>query len=123
NDSTLPEFIPKARFSDRCLPEVAIDPPSDYDDAARESIAVHLALNELAPGKVTMRWAVERGRGLWIEPTADGAAIPLEAGLARSGQVVGEVPYDDRAIPLVRPLTTAPQVPERDVQPSSNGRL
>ena len=123
NDSPLPEFIPKALFSDLCLPEVAIEPPSDYDDAARESIAVHLALNELAPGKVTMRWAVERGRGLWIEPTADGAAIPLEAGLARSGQVVGEVPYHDRAIPLVRPLTTAPQVPERDVQPSSNGRL
>jgi hypothetical protein len=123
NDSPLPEFIPKALFSDLCLPEVAIDPPRDYDDAARESIAVHMALNELAPGKVTMRWAVERGRGLWIEAAADGTAIPLEDGLARSGQVIGEVAYDDRAIPLVRPLITAPQVPEREVQPSSNGRL
>lgn len=123
NDSPLPEFIPKALFSDLCLPEVAIDPPPGYDAAARESIAVHMALNELAPGKVTMRWAVERGRGLWIEPAADGAAIALEAGLARNGQVIAEVPYEEGSIALVRPLTTAPQVPERDVQSSSKGRL
>ena len=123
NDSPLPEFIPKALFSDLCLPEVAIDPPTGYDDAARESIAVHMALNELAPGKVTMRWAVERGRGLWIEPAADGAAIALEDGLVRSGLVIGEVPCDDRAIPLVRPLVIAPVVPEPAVQSSSNGRL
>jgi hypothetical protein len=123
NDSPLPEFIPKALFSDLCLPEVAIDPPSDYDDAARVSIAVHMALNELAPGKVTMRWAVERGRGLWIEPAADGTPIALEGGLARSGQVIAEVPCDNYAIPLVRPLVAAPLVPEPDVQPSSNSRL
>ncbi len=122
-DSPLPEFIPKALFSDLCLPEVAIDPPSGYDDAARESIAVHMALNELAPGKVTMRWAVERGRGLWIEPAPDGTPIALEDGLARSGQVIAEVPCDEQAIPLVRPLITAPRVPERNVQSSSNGRL
>ncbi|GAA0426064.1 hypothetical protein Acor_54690 [Acrocarpospora corrugata] len=123
NDSPLPEFIPKALFSDLCLPEVAINPPSDYDEAARESIAVHMALNELAPGKVTMRWAVERGQGLWIEPASDGAAVALEEGLARSGQIIGEVPSDHESVPLVRPLITAPQVPERAVQPSSNGRL
>lgn len=123
NDSPLPEFIPKALFSDLCLPEVAIEPPSDYDEAARESIAVYMALNELAPGKVTMRWAVERGQGLWIEPAPDGAAVALERGLARSGQIIGEVPGDQGLVPLVRPLITAPIVPERGVQPSSNGRL
>ncbi|MEU7800673.1 protein DpdJ [Micromonospora arborensis] len=124
NDSPLPEFIPKALFSDLCLPEVAIEPPPAYDEAARESIAVHMALNELAPGKVTMRWAVERGRGLWVEPAIDGDAVPLEQGLARSGDIIGEVPDDQgELLPLVRPLITAPQVPDREVQPSSNGRL
>jgi hypothetical protein len=123
NDSPLPEFIPKALFSDLCLPEVAIEPPSDYDEAARESIAVHLALNELAPGKVTMRWAVQRGRGLWIEPVSDGAAVALEEGFARSGRIIAEVPGDHGPLPLVRPLITAPRVPDPAVQPSSNGRL
>ncbi|MEV8504472.1 protein DpdJ [Actinoplanes sp. NPDC051475] len=123
NDSPLPEFIPKALFSDLCLPEVAIDPPPGYDQAANESIAVHMALNELAPGKVTMRWAVDRGLGLWIEPADDGAPIALEDGLARDALVIGEVPGDDGALSLVRPLITAPQVPKPEVQPSSNGRL
>ncbi|MEU4776676.1 protein DpdJ [Micromonospora sp. NPDC023633] len=123
NDSPLPEFIPKALFSDLCLPEVAIEPPPSYDEAARESIAVHMALNELAPGKVTMRWAVERGRGLWIEPAPDGQAVALELGLAQCGDVIGEVSDDHGTLPLVRPLVTAPQVPDPEVQSSSNGRL
>ncbi|WP_433552562.1 protein DpdJ [Micromonospora zamorensis] len=123
NDSPLPEFIPKALFSDLCLPEVAIAPPPDYDQAANESIAVHMALNELAPGKVTLRWAVARGLGLWIEPAEDGTPVALEVGLARDGLIIGEVTGDYGPLPLVRPLITAPQVPEREVQPSSNGRL
>ncbi|MFF4625417.1 protein DpdJ [Nonomuraea jabiensis] len=122
NDSPLPEFIPKALFNDLCLPEVAIDPPADYGEAARESLAVHMALNELAPGKVTMRWAVENGQGLWIEPASDGAAVPLEEGLARTGQVIGEVPSQQGPVPLVRPHITAPKISE-EVQPSSTGRL
>lgn len=123
NDSPLPEFIPKALFSDLCLPEVAISAPPGYDQAANESIAVQMALNELAPGKVTMRWAVERGRGLWINPAADGAPVALEEGLAHEGLVIGEVAGDSGPIPLVRPLITAPQVPPPEVQPSSIGRL
>ncbi|HEY2196308.1 MAG TPA: protein DpdJ [Mycobacterium sp.] len=122
-DSPLPEYIPKALFSDLCLPEVAIDPPTAYDDAARESIGVTVALNELAPGNVTMRWAVKRTKGLWIEPADDGTAIALEGGLAHSGQIIADIPCGDRVVPLVRPLITAPKVPDIDVQPSSNGRL
>lgn len=123
DDSPLPEFIPKALFSDLCLPEVAIEPPSGYDEAARESLAVYMALNELAPGKVTMRWAVERGKGLWIPPADDGGAVAVEDGIARVSEIIGEVPADAGLLPLVRPLITAPVVPTSDVRPSSNGRL
>jgi Helicase conserved C-terminal domain len=123
DDSPLPEFIPRALFSDLCLPEVAIEPPAAYDAAARESLPVYMALNELAPGKVTMRWAVERGQGLWIPPADDGHAIALEDNIAGVHQLIGQVPGEAGMVPLVRPLITRPVVPEKDVQPSSNGRL
>ncbi|WP_329106896.1 protein DpdJ [Micromonospora sp. NBC_01699] len=122
-DSPLPDFIPKALFSDLCLPEVAIEPPVGYDAAARESLAVFMALNELAPGKVTMRWAVERGKGLWIPPADDGGSVAVEEGIARVNQLIGEVKVKGQVLPLIRPLITAPVVPEPDVRPSSNGRL
>ncbi len=123
DDSPLPEFIPRALFSDLCLPEVAIEPPATYDAAARESLPVYMALNELAPGKVTMRWAVERGHGLWIPPADDGHAIALEDNLADVHQLIGQVPGEAGLVPLIRPLITRPVVPDKDVQPSSNGRL
>jgi hypothetical protein len=123
DDSPLPEFIPKALFSDLCLPEVAIEPPAGYDVAAKESLPVYMALNELAPGKVTMRWAVERDRGLWIPPADDGGTIAVEENIAQVHQLIGDVTVDGVRIPLIRPLVTKPLVPDREVRPSSNGRL
>lgn len=123
DDSPLPEFIPKALFSDLCLPEVAITPPTGYDKTAETSIAVGMALNELAPGKVTLRWAVRATRGLWIKPTTDGDALALEDNLAHAGDVLRSVPFDHGEALLIRPRITAPTVPEPDIQPSSNGRL
>ena len=72
----LPEFIPSTLFSDLALPEVEVEPPDDYDPAAETSLAVGMALNELAPGKVTLRWAVQKVRGLWIEVPAIGRGGP-----------------------------------------------
>jgi superfamily II DNA or RNA helicase len=123
DDSPLPEFIPKALFGDLCLPEVAIKAPEDYDEAANVSVAVQLALNELAPGKVTLRWAVQKTTGLWVPPEPDGHAVALEAHLARSGEVLRAVPHSSGDLLLVRPLVTTPVKPDPDVQPSSNGRL
>ncbi|MBS2963831.1 DEAD/DEAH box helicase [Actinocrinis puniceicyclus] len=122
-DSPLPEFIPKALFSDLCLPEVAIKPQEEYDKSANTSIPVGMALNELAPGKVTLRWAVHSTRGLWVQPAADGGTLALEDGLAHHGEVLRSVPQEGGEALLVRPLITAPKVPRGDIQPTSNGRL
>lgn len=122
-DSPLPEFIPKALFSDLCLPEVAIDPPEDYDDAAKTTLGVQQALSELAPGKVTLRWAVTDRRGLWIPPAPDGQAIELSIHLAHQGEIIDSVFTEDGNRDLVRPYITSPVIPDNDVEPSSNGRL
>jgi hypothetical protein len=122
-DSPLPEFIPKALFSDLCLPEVAIEPKDDYDPAANVSIAVQLALNELAPGKMTLRWAVNTSKGLWIAPAPDGQSVALESGLAKAGNHLRTVSRDGDDIPLIRPLIMTPETSPRDIKTTSNGRL
>ena len=122
-DHPLPEFIPRSLFSDLCLPEVTINPPAGYDPAAETSLPVAMALNELAPGRVTLRWAVRKVRGLWIPPPISGSALDLDDSLAPGGEVLREVPGRDGPVPLVRPVGVAPVVPEQGVLDSSNGRL
>lgn len=118
----LPEFIPPTLFSDLELPEVQIEPPADYDRAAETSIAIAMALNELTPGKVTLRWAVRKVKGLWIEPSADGD-VALEDGLASEGTVLTRVAGPNGVLPLVRPTVIRPTWQPVQVRPSSNGRL
>lgn len=122
-DHPLPEFIPRSLFSDLCLPEVTIHPPDGYDPAAETSLPVAMALNELAPGRVTLRWAVRKVRGLWIPPPAYGSPLDLDEHLAPGGEVLREVPGLDGSVPLVRPVAVQPVVPEQGVLDSSNGRL
>jgi hypothetical protein len=118
----LPEFIPSTLFSDLALPEVEVDPPAGYDAAADTSLPAGMGLSELAPGKVTLRWAVQKIRGLWIEAPASGA-LDLDLGLAPDGEVITHVPTADGAIPIVRPITIRPTVPPAEILPSSNGWL
>ncbi|GAA2666309.1 protein DpdJ [Actinoplanes palleronii] len=119
----LPEFIPPTLFSDLELPEVDIEPPQNYDQAADTSIAVAVALGELAPGRVTLRWAVQKVRGLWIEPGSAGV-LELSDGLAAEAEILTSVPgLDNTAVPLVRPRTIRPTVPPPEVRPQSSGRL
>jgi hypothetical protein len=118
----LPEFIPPTLFSDLELPEVEVDPPIGYDPAADTSIPVGMALNELAPGKVTLRWAVRKVRGLWVEAPVSGA-LELDNGLAPGGEVITHVSTTDGPVPVVRPVSIRPTVPPPNVRPSSNGRL
>ena len=122
-DHPLPEFIPRSLFSDLCLPEVAVYPPKDYDRAAETSLAVAMALGELAPGRVTLRWAVRKVRGLWVPPPSEGSTLVLEERLAPGGEVLREVPGPGGPLPLVRPVRVEPLVPEANVLNSSNGRL
>ena len=118
----LPEFIPLNLFSDLELPEIEVQPPEDYDPAAETSIGVAMGLAELAPGKVTLRWAVDKVRGLWVEPP-QGDTLALEAGLAKHGEVITQVSMGGVSIPVVRPFVVAPTVPPAQVRPTSNGRL
>ena len=59
----LPEFVPRNLFSDLSLPEVRIIiPPADVNsDERTDTMPVLQALNQLAPGRVTRRFAFERG--------------------------------------------------------------
>ena len=112
----LPEFIPSTLFSDLALPEVEITPPADYDPAADTSLPAGMALNELAPGKVTLRWAVQKVRGLWIEVPESGV-LDLDAGLAPDGEVVTSVPAPDGPVPVIRPVTVHPVKPDAGYPP------
>jgi len=122
-DAPLPEFIPRSLFSDLCLPEVTIDPPEGYDPAADTAMPVMQALNELAPGRVTLRWAVKKVKGLWIEP-ASGGELDLEMQVAPTAEVLGEVMgLAGDPVPLVRPTSMRPATPDAVTLASSNGFL
>ena len=118
----LPEFIPSTLFSDLALPEVEIMPPAGYDAAADTSLPAGMVLNELAPGKVTLRWAVQKVSGLWIGVPESGV-LDLDAGLAPDGEVVTSVLATDGLVPVVRPVTVHPVKPDGDIRPTSNGWL
>lgn len=59
----LPDFVPRNLFSDLSLPEVrVIIPPATVNHEERiEQMPVLQALNQLVPGRVTRRFAHERG--------------------------------------------------------------
>jgi DEAD/DEAH box helicase/Helicase conserved C-terminal domain len=119
----LPEYIPPNLFSDLALPEVEVAPPADYDPAAETSLAVAMALNELAPGKVTLRWAVQKVKGLWIEVPSSGV-VDLDAGMAPNGEQLLKAPRSDGGtVQVIRPLTMRPDKPPADIRPTSNGWL
>ena len=113
----LPEYIPPNLFSDLALPEVEIEPPDDYDPAAETSLAVGMALNELAPGKVTLRWAVQKVKGLWIEVPPSGV-VDLDARMAPGGEELLQVPAPGRHCPGDPPA----HYPPRQASPVTSGR-
>jgi hypothetical protein len=122
-DHPLPEFLPANLFSDLALPEIRIAPPEGYDKAADAEEAVFLVLNELAPGNVTLRYAVWKTKGLWIDPGEDGR-LDITESLVKDVDVVTQLELPDgRSVEVLRPFTVYPQVPARDVQSTSKGRL
>lgn len=72
NKSPLPEFIPSTLFSDLALPEVQLL-GGPYEDVA---LPVLQALNEMAPGKVSLRL----DDALWIGLTQEELAADLASG-------------------------------------------
>lgn len=118
----LPEFIPSTLFSDLALPEVQVDPPAGYDPAADTPLPAGMALSELAPGKVTLRWAVQKVGGLWIEAPASGI-LDLDTGLAPDGDVLIDVPTPQGPVSVIQPVSMRPDRPPPEIRPTSNGWL
>lgn len=77
----LPDFIPRNLFSDLNLPEVQVLIPAATvrHEARAEGMPIVQALQQLAPGRVTRRFAFERG-GLshWAPIAFDGAFQQIE---------------------------------------------
>lgn len=74
NYHPLPDFVPRNLFSDLSLPEVQVMlPPASKNDIARqEALPIIQALQQLAPGRVTRRFAFERGALChWVEIDVD----------------------------------------------------
>lgn len=59
----LPDFVPRSLFNDLSLPEVRVNiPPATINHDARvEQMPILQALNQFVPGRVTRRFAHERG--------------------------------------------------------------
>jgi hypothetical protein len=118
----LPEFVPPNLFSDLCLPEVQIIAPDGYDEAADKTEAAYLALREFAPGNVTLRYAVWKTKGLWIDP-GDGGRLDITDSLLIDEDVIDTIDDGTRRIDVHRPFSIAAEIPSSLVGASSSGRL
>jgi hypothetical protein len=130
----LPDFVPQNLFSDLSLPEVRVlIPPATVNHEWRtESMPIFQALGQLAPGRVTRRFAHERG-GLshWVrvDPTRPLQSRKISE-YAEEHEFVGEFAArfndtSDAAQFLVyRPWTVRLAKADRsEALPTSNARL
>ncbi|MCB9759491.1 MAG: DEAD/DEAH box helicase [Alphaproteobacteria bacterium] len=125
--SPLPEFVPKTLFGDLNLPEVQIQLP-ERDEP--EPMAILQALREFAPGRVTLRFGVQRDRRHWIPVAGQGPGERIAVStICPEGttEEMGEWPYrqDGRLerVRVLRPYALQVQQPPSEVSSSSNARL
>lgn len=127
----LPEFVPRALFSDLQLPEISIRIPALGRIAARsELMPLVQALREFAPGRVSRRFGVSHGgERYWVAP-ADGVADVLIDNFcpATDRQELGTFSYRDVSggvvdVPVFRPQAVDVVVTPLNVQQSSNAFL
>ena len=127
----LPDFVPANLFSDLSLPEVSIvlPPATKGAEPRRELMPIVQALRQLAPGRVTRRFAFERG-GLshWM-------AVPLESGsyVRRISEFATQYEFvapalvsidgEIRELPCFRPWVVHMATVPKNVKTSSNAFL
>lgn len=134
-NNPLPDFVPATLFADLNLAEVRIDLPRRTgadDDSAHPGLPVFSALREFAPGRVSRRFGVQyRTERYWISPPP--AALLGESitnlSIDEFGTYcpLGQFSYacNDEIIhvPVVRPISLAPTMPDAKISDTSNGRL
>lgn len=124
-DHPLPEYIPRSLFDDLLLPEVQIHAPAGYNDDANTSMPVVQALTELAPGRVSLRWAVKNVLGLWSPIDSADGTVEIGATFALKHELLGYVPGADpgSTLRLLRPLEMSPEKTTASVSQKSNSFL
>ena len=125
----LPDFLPANLFSDLNLPEVNVVLPSAtvHDPERTESMPIAQALGRLAPGRVTRRFAYQRGMlNHWVRvPLADGEYRLCIDDYAERNEFVTNIPVIIDGvvveIPCYRPWTIRMEIArDRQVSSTSN---
>ena len=134
NYHPLPDFVPNNLFSDLNLPEVrVILPPATVNHVERtESMPILQALNHLVPGRVTRRFAPERGAlSHWVAVNPQPPDQNWRIGdYAEEHELVGNFTgrlnedVDNQPILVFRPWTVRlSKAAQSEALPSSNARL
>ena len=123
--SPLPEFVPSNLFSDLNLPEVQIRLEGREEP---ESMGVRQALQEFAPGRVTLRFGKTRRDQYWL-PVTQGQTTLVWNDACPPGtrEELGDWSYRDkneiRQVRVIRPFAMHVARPPQEISNSSNGRL
>ncbi|MFL6450920.1 MAG: protein DpdJ [Bryobacteraceae bacterium] len=127
--SPLPEFVPRALFSDLQLPELSIRIPEQQPGQFRvELMPVAQGLREFAPGRVSRRFGVRHGRQrYWINPGPNAEVLIDDFCSSAARQDLGLFRYVDNGavsnIRVFRPFVIDTSLPPADIQQSSNSFL
>lgn len=124
--SPLPEFAPRALFSDLNLPEVEVVLRNAFRERV-EWMPIAQMLREFAPGRVSHRYSIQHvEQRNWI-PVGEGEAVVLlesfcdEAHLKELGEFIMPGPDGvDERVAAVRPFRVIAEEPPSDVDSSSN---
>jgi hypothetical protein len=123
----LPDFVPRNLFSELSLPEVRVVlPPATARHTERvEAVPVAKALVQLAPGRVTRRFAPERGKlSHWfpVQPNAEVQDLRI-SDYCEQVEFLGLFGEAD-PVPVFRPWRIKlSQAKGQDAMPSSNAAL
>lgn len=128
----LPDFLPATLFSALNVPDVTVViPPATRNHEERvETQGIVQALSQLVPGRITRRYAYERG-GLyhWVPVPLQAGEFPFRVSqYAEQHEFIAMVPSpaggEAGVIPCYRPWTVRlEQVSDRKVRPSSSASL
>jgi hypothetical protein len=124
----LPDFVARTLFTDLSLPEVAVVLPAATvrDEEKVRTMAIAQALGELAPGRVTRRYATEHGAlHHWSPVDPDSPEQDIEIGqYAEISEAVGDVETAKGRVAVYRPWRVRLEHARRAVAgPTSNAWL